>query len=179
MSSKFIIFILLTLLPIAAVIAFRFGLFEPKLPLTQPTGIFTNIPELSPTVLPPSINPPTKIGSASAKISIAEAPLAASTSETLAIRWFIDNDNIATISHTALHYGKNSQPRALLPSDYPEKSTILKGTIPATFSATLSIAIPGLYYYRAHALIDSINVWSDELQIQITDLASPSATPTP
>lgn len=179
MSSKFIIFILLTLLPIAAVIAFRFGLFEPILPFAQPTGIFTNVPELSPTILPPSIGPPTRIGSASAKISIVAAPLQTSTNEKLAIQWFIDSDNIATISHTAVHYGKNSQPRALLPSDYPEKSTILKGTIPATFSATLSIAIPGLYYYRAHAWIDTINVWSDELQIQITDLASPSATPTP
>jgi hypothetical protein len=154
-------------------VAYRFGAFEQKNNSSiNSTHLPTPIPILPGSPQTPTPNLDTTV---SGQIRIIDAPKIASASQTFTISWFVQSDKIATISSTAIRYGKIPKPRVLLPSDYAEKSTIYGGTIPATFSAQLKIDAPGTYYYRAHALINSINVWSNEHSIDILSATS-SAT---
>ncbi|MBI2036187.1 hypothetical protein HYT17_00930 [Candidatus Microgenomates bacterium] len=149
----FILFILLF-------IAFRFGLFEGKKNLSEKSQ--GNEITFQSIITPPPPIPAKKETTSSASIKIISAPKEASASQPILLSWLIENPTIATISHTAIHFGKTSRPDAKLPSDYPEKSTIFKGIIPASFSAVLKIYLPGIYYYRANAIVDDINIWSAE-----------------
>ncbi|MBI5884560.1 hypothetical protein HZB89_00510, partial [archaeon] len=76
-----------------------------------------------------------------------------------------------TITHTAVHYGPESRPNASLPSDYASASQIQCAesacSIPSSFSTSMSIAEPGTYYYRAHAVIGVTHFWSEEKMIVI------------
>lgn len=174
---KKLIFVLLFSFSLAFV-AFRFGIFSQNNKaidkLNQSAGEISIIP----TVLPPlSITPIQNSATVNAIIKILDAPKEASASQAIIISWLVETTKVATISHTAVHFGKISRPDAKLPSDYPEKSAIFKGTTAASFSATLRFPSLGTYYWRAHAIIDEANIWSKEQTIQINQQATPSATP--
>ena len=184
MPLRFIAYIILAFISIVLFVGLRFGLFGESKSILEPfAGQIIPKPSrtISPTLIP-LVSPQTG-SSSSTQILLLDAPFEASASKKFTIRWFVDTDTIATISHTAVHFGKNAKPHARLPSDYPEKSPIFSGPIPATFSAELTIDIPGIYYYRAHALLNATNVWSEEIQMKInaipTPPSTPSATPTP
>lgn len=155
-----------------AFVAYRFGLIGKITPTNEPADEIT----LTPTPIQlqqvrtaiPSATP--NVATTSAKIIILEAPIEASASRFFTVKWYIDNNKSATTSHTAIHFGKTSKPYAKLPSDYPEKSSIQSGTIPATFSAQLKIDIADLYYFRVHAIIDNLNIWSEEKTIMLNDV---------
>ena len=170
---------LLIIIAALGFVGYRFGVFNEVLQRLAPQidkikPLTTPIP-LLPTNTPQPIE---KISSSSATINILNAPTTASASAAFTISWYIRNDKIATASSTAIRYGKLSKDKVSLASEYPEKSAIYKGPIPATFSAQLTIVLPGIYYYRAHALINDINVWSPEQVIEVKS-ATTSATPTP
>jgi len=148
--------------------AFRFGLLGQNETTEDISSQSTNKITIIPTVLPPlSITPIQNSATVSAIIKILSAPKEASASQDIIISWLVETPKIATISHTAVHFGKISRPEAKLPSDYPEKSAIFKGTIPASFSAILRLSTSGIYYWRAHAIIEENNIWSNEQTIQI------------
>lgn len=148
--------------------AFRFGFLGQNQTTEDVSSQSTNKITVIPTVLPPlSITPIQNSATVSAIVKILDAPKEASASQNIVISWLVETPKIATISHTAVHFGKISRPNAKLPSDYPEKSAIFKGAIPASFSATLRFPALETYYYRAHAIIDEVNIWSVEQTIQI------------
>ncbi len=100
------------------------------------------------------------------KIFISSFPESVAAGEYLAITWRIDGPERA-IDHTAVHYG-NESVQAKVPSDYPKVSRIQEGTIPAVYSTVMVINEPGIYYFRAHAIVDSKHVWSEEKSFVIT-----------
>lgn len=154
-------------------VAFRFGLFEFE---PSPEEEITEIRQLpTPTIAQPTYTV-TSTSTTSARVRLLETPTEATAGQGLSIKWFVDNEKIATISHTAVHFGRVSRENPKLPSDYPEKTAILKGAIPASFSAELKVALPGLYFYRAHAIVDEVNIWSEEKKLTVI---SPTPTPTP
>ena len=154
-------------LGILAFIAYRFGVFH-NASLPTPNTFFTNIPRVSPTVIPEASSSSDLLDSTtSARILLLDAPRVASINESLTFSWLVDTEASGSTSHTAIHFGKISKPHAKIPSDYPEKSAILKGAIPATFSATIKVDKEGTYYYRAHAIVNENNIWSDEKTFRV------------
>ena len=161
------IFLFVLFLGISAFVAFRFGLFTPG----QTDESLNEMQQIPPVLQPQST--PIPESTTSALIKLLEAPTEATTGS-LVIKWLIEYPKIATISHTAVHFGPTSRQSPKLPSDYPEKTTILKGTIPATFSAELKVPLPGIYFYRAHTIVDEVNVWSEEKELTVV---TPIPTP--
>lgn len=179
MGFKIVFAIIASIFLLAGVfVAFRFGFIgERGMHFPSVTEITENVQNL-PRILRPTITatPSAHIATTSARVLVLDAPTQASTSQKFTIKWFVDNDKVATTSHTAIHFGKNSKSNPTMTSDYPEKSAILMGTIPATFSAELSIPLRGLYYYRANAIVDGVHVWSEEKTIDIFSMVQSAAT---
>ncbi len=122
--------------------------------------------------------PPAPAPEGGSTITITSAPASAATSQEVAISWRIDGKN-ATIPHTAVHYGTSSVANPAGPADYPLASTFLCTTrpckIPGQFLANIKINETGTYYYRAHAIIDGENIWSEEKTIEIVTPAEAPA----
>lgn len=117
-----------------------------------PTEQQTIIPSIQPTV------------------TILSAPLTANTNEDIYIDWVI-NSYPGTTSHTAIHYGSYSVPNPTGPNDYPGASKYIGAdkpvNIPGEFSTTIKILQSGIYYYRAHTVINGKDYWSNERMITI------------
>ena len=105
-------------------------------------------------------------------VSIVNAPASVLVGKPFTITWKVDSPVQKTIAHTAIHYGPRSVPNPTAPSDYPLTPDIKSGVIPGTFSIQFTITPTGTYYYRAHAIIDGQNVWSDERMITVTGQTS-------
>ncbi len=84
--------------------------------------------------------------------------------------WRIDGP-ATTINHTAVHYGLVSNPGILADDVRPEDTKYSdfakdfadgKYNIPLQFVGNTNIKTPGTYFYRAHALVGSRNIWSAE-----------------
>lgn len=116
------------------------------------------------------------------QVTFEAAPSSAEAGQEATIRWSVSGDAALT-PHTAIHYGTSSVPNPTGPSDYakatPFQCQITNCPIPSPFSATLKIDEPGTYYYRAHAVINGENVWSEEKIITIAAKAQPVQTPAP
>ncbi len=113
-------------------------------------------------------------------IDVTDAPLAVKAGDSFAVAWNV-NGNPQAIRHTAVHYGPASlAPQT--PSDYPKASQFLcvdaPCQIPGEFSVQLTIAEPGKYYYRAHAVVDGKNIWSAERSVSVI-VPFQSAAPLP
>lgn len=94
------------------------------------------------------------------------------------INWKVNSVSQISIPHTAVHYGPGHVPDPKGPQDYPNASSFLSGTIPGAFSADLKIDKAGTYYFRAHAIINGANFWSDEKAITVKAV-SPQPAPAP
>ena len=70
------------------------------------------------------------------------------------------------ITHAAIHWGK--EPGKTLTGDYPPMTEVSTGNTPQSFSATLKVPTePGTYYYRAHAIVDGVHVYTGEHTIRV------------
>ena len=92
------------------------------------------------------------------------------------ITWAVDGADEKT-QHTAIHYDYASHPGKLgtdvtvnasgyekLTPEFANKSY----NLPKTFSAKIQLTQTGTLYYRAHAVIDDKNYWTEERNIIIT-----------
>ncbi len=117
---------------------------------------------------------------AAPKVTLETAPTTATAGEEMTISWRVSGD-AATTPHTAIHYGPSSVPNPTGPQDYPKATPfqcqVNNCPIPSSFSAKLKISEPGTYYYRAHAVVNGENVWSEEKAITIEAKAQPAQTP--
>jgi plastocyanin len=86
------------------------------------------------------------------------------------VNWRVDPGANTTIeiTHTAVHWDSVPHPEPTGPAEYGDNLTAPEqGTIPANFSAELSFAEAGTYYYRAHAIIEGENYWSEEQTVAV------------
>jgi hypothetical protein len=104
-------------------------------------------------------------------ITLTGMPDSAEAGQDFTIKWSIQGD-AATTENTAIVYGPLSIPNPTGQSDYPQITRNSCDTsscsLPTTFSANINITNPGNYYYRAHAIVNSLDVWSSEASIIIT-----------
>ncbi|HWR26351.1 MAG TPA: hypothetical protein VN316_00580 [candidate division Zixibacteria bacterium] len=101
----------------------------------------------------------------SAAIKVTSFPSSANGDTNITFRWEVSGGTPGEISHTAIHWGYKSG-RANI-SDYSKVTVIQTGKTPQGFSAVIKAPSGGTFYFRAHAIVDGINIYSPEYQINI------------
>jgi len=109
-------------------------------------------------------------------VEVLNFPNSANSGEALGIEWKVNSDVETTINHTAVHYSYTSNPERL-GLDVSPKDTIyseMAGSfgegnfeIPTNFAAELTPSLSGTIYFRAHAIIDGKNYWTEEKMIEV------------
>ncbi len=114
------------------------------------------------------------------RIEIVSAPMSVEAGDIFLVSWRVDSE-AKTTPHMAVHYGRFSVPNPSGPDDYPSASVFLcsrqQCSLPGFFSVSLGIFDAGTYYFRAHAVIDGNNVWSEERTIEVSDTSANQPTP--
>lgn len=109
------------------------------------------------------------------EIKIVDPPRSVSAGENVAFTWDIFGPS-ATTGFTAIVGGKESKPGTFeTVVDLPATpySTLVKDFISGTYNVPLRfvgntrITDPGVYYFRALALINGKNIWSDEYSLTV------------
>ena len=90
-------------------------------------------------------------------------PFSVNGDTNLTIKWEVSGDSLIAISHTAVHWGYKSANI----SDYPRVSNIQTGKTPQEFRVEIRAPAGGDFYFRTHAVVEGINVYSPEYQIRI------------
>ncbi|VVB92964.1 Uncharacterised protein [uncultured archaeon] len=124
-------------------------------PVMTPTPTATLTPMTTPAPTPAT------------SVVVLTAPTTAIASQSFMVSWRV-NPTQVTIPYTAVYYGPDSKSEPLSLTSYPGKTDVLNGTTPADFSANITIGKTGIFYFRAYAMIDGTNYWSDERTINIT-----------
>ncbi len=127
-------------------------------PPATPTPTPAATPMLTPT---PSPTP-------GYSVEVLSAPATAAAGQSFTVSWRVNSPVQKTINHTAVHYGPDSKSEPLTLTSYPSLTAVQSGTIPNDFSANITISKTGIFYFRAHAIIDGTNYWSGEKTINIT-----------
>lgn len=104
-----------------------------------------------------------------ASIKIVNSPNSFYTNVPVSFIWEIESDAELQIPHTALHYDTRSVPSPSSYTDYRLAGRFMDGMVPGTFSDSITILEPGTYYYRAHAVVDGMEIWSDEQTFVVTN----------
>lgn len=73
--------------------------------------------------------------------------------------------NQGNISHAAVHWGTERGGADI--KDYGRFSKVYTGKVPQNFSVELIAPEIGIIYFRAHAIIDGDDIYSDEYMIRI------------
>lgn len=100
-------------------------------------------------------------------VEVLEAPESAEVGQSFPVRWQVNSPVETEIPHTAIHYGPEPVSGEPTLESYPFLTIPKNGTIPAEFEDTLLLEEAGTVYFRAHAIIDEINYWSDEQSIEV------------
>jgi hypothetical protein len=139
----------------------------------------TPVPTETPATPVPTASMPTPTPTPGYSVEVLSAPATAAAGQSFMVSWRVNSPVQKNINHTAVHYGPDSKSVNLTLSSYPSLTTVQKGTIPADFSANITIGKTGIFYFRAHAIIDGTNYWSDEKTINITIPSTVSIQVTP
>ena len=102
-------------------------------------------------------------------VEVLEAPSSVEAGESFPVRWQVNSPVETEIPHTAVHYGPESVSGELTLESYPSLTVPKNGTIPAEFEDSLVLEDPGTVYFRAHAIVDETNYWSDEQSIEVLE----------
>ncbi len=109
------------------------------------------------------------------KVSMISAPKEASAGSTISFTWRVSGPS-TTINQTSVHLGKISVPGTLGPEVKPKDTKYSEMIdqfadgeykIPLQFVGNIKLSSPGTYYYRAHALIEGQNYWTDESSLEV------------
>lgn len=139
--------------------------------VSEPAG--TPTPAVTP-VMTPTATPISATPTPGASVEVLNAPATAVAGQGFVVSWRVNNPTQVNIPHTAVHYGQESKSEPLTLKSYPSLTTPKNGTIPAEFSANITINKAGVTYFRAHAIIDGANYWSEEKMITISAPANVS-----
>ncbi len=142
-------------------------------PQATPTPMATQTPV--PTATPAPTPTPTPYG-----VEILSVPTTSAAGQSFTVSWMVNGPVQETINNTAVYYGPDTKSEPLTPSSYPSLTTPQSGTIPNNFSANITIGKTGIFYFRAHAIINGTNYWSAEKSINVTipKVTSAAVTPT-
>jgi hypothetical protein len=113
---------------------------------------------------------------AGTSVEVLTAPATAEAGHSFEVTWKVNSPVEKNITHTAVHYGNESKSEPLTLQSYPSLTTPQGGKIPASFRANITINNPGVLYFRAHAIIDTVFYWSPEQTITITPAPIVSGT---
>lgn len=129
---------------------------------------------------PPPAEPQTTPAATPAEgVRVLTAPVFAEAGSSFEVTWRVVSLVEKNIIHTAVHYGPEHNSEPLTLQSYPDLTTPQMGLIPADFRASMTINRTGVTYFRAHAIIDGVDYWSDERTITVTGPPTivPSGTP--
>lgn len=116
------------------------------------------------------------VNPASYTVSLIHAPKEIKAGTVATFTWRVDGPP-AVINHTSVHYGLVSTPGTLGADVAPANTTysdLVKDfasgnyNIPLQFIGNAKIATPGAYFFRAHAVVDGKNYWTDENTLTVT-----------
>ncbi len=139
----------------------------------EPTGTPTAIPAVMPTVtVIPTQQPVTSV-------DILNAPETAVPGKSFEVNWSVNNTVKKTITNTAIHYGQQSEAEPLMLTSYPNFTLAQSGTTPANFSVEIIINSTGITYFRALAIIEGVNYWSQEKILTVSPLPIITVTSVP
>jgi hypothetical protein len=139
------------------------------------SGCVTAPPQVTPTPTATPV-PITPVPTPGFGVEVLKAPATAVAGKSFEVSWRVNSPGQKNIPHTAIHYGPDSKSEPLTLTSYPSLTTPQSGAIPADFKANITIGKTGIIYFRAHAIIDGTNYWSDEKIITITASANASTT---
>ena len=128
------------------------------------------------TAKPTTTAPAAPTPAAGTSVEVLTAPATAEAGRSFEVTWKVNSPVEKNITHTAVHYGNQSKSEPLTLQSYPSLTTPKGGKIPASFSANITINNPGVIYFRAHAIIDTVFYWSPEQTITITPAPAVSGT---
>lgn len=106
-----------------------------------------------------------------ASVVLKSPPKIAAAGIEFTVSWSITGEP-GTTQHTAVHYGRQSVPDPKAPSDYSLTSHIFCTStpckVPNSFQTPIKIQEDGIYYYRAHTIINGNHYWSEEASINVS-----------
>lgn len=151
---------------------------------TRTTGnVVQQIPE---TTTPTT--PTTPVSTAIPVISVVSYPDVSNVGDMARIMWRVDSPTPLLATHTAIHYDTNWHPGNLgtdigpAQGGYPGlTSEYLSGSfgIPSEFVTDIKIPDDATQlYFRAHAMVDGKNYWTNEYSIKINKITPTPTTPT-
>lgn len=120
-------------------------------------------------------------------VTLLSAPTTAVSGQPITFSWRVDGPS-TTIPHTSVHYDFVSHTgtfdTAMTPqaSGYPKLiPNFAHGnySIPQTFTASITVNQTGTLYYRAHAIVNGLNYWTDEKTITVTAPPQPAQAAPP
>jgi predicted lipoprotein with Yx(FWY)xxD motif len=98
-------------------------------------------------------------------IKVTSFPSSSHGDTNITIRWEVSGGTPGNISNTAILWGDKSGSASI--SDYSKATVIQKGKTLQQFSTGIIIPPSGTIYFRAHAIVDGTDVFSQEYQISI------------
>lgn len=113
-------------------------------------------------------------------VKVLSAPISVEEGEKFKISWRVLGKEGTVISHTAIHYDNVSHPGSLgfdiMPpqAGYREltlESALGEFILPSTFSSEIKAGTEKIYY-RAHAVINGENYWTQEYAIDVVKAAN-------
>ncbi len=123
-------------------------------------------PEVTPTATatqtPAAV---TATSSITPAIRVTSYPARVEGESNFTIRWEVTGGLVGEISHSTVHWGFRTG-RANM-TDYGRFSGVQTGKTPKEFSAGLVAPESGTVYFRAHAIVDGEDLYSDEYVIAI------------
>jgi predicted lipoprotein with Yx(FWY)xxD motif len=108
---------------------------------------------------------PSPVATSSPAIKVASFPSSVHGDTIITIRWEVSGGTPGNISNTAILWGYKSGSENI--SDYSNASVMQTGKTLQQFSTEITIPSSGTIYFRAHAIVDGTDVFSQEYQISI------------
>ena len=126
------------------------------------SGCLSEPQEVTPTPIETASVPTVDID-----VKVSNAPTNVKAGQSFEISWRVDSTEEQNILHTAIHYGPESKSDPVKIQSYPNLTTPRAGLIPADFKANITINKTGTTYFRAHAIVDGENFWSNEMMLTV------------
>jgi len=85
------------------------------------------------------------------------------------VTWKVTGGTPGRIDQTAVHWGNQTGDAGLPSYGFPKISQMFTGDTPQSFQTDIAAPLTtGPLYFRAHAVVDGKDVWSDEKTVNVT-----------
>jgi len=153
-----------TFIIITAIVLLLGGCVSAPQPGVIPTPTAEPTSPLPATALPVTATP-TAAPFVTPEITVTVYPASVNGDTNITIDWEVSGGSTGEISQTAVYWGYKTA--GANTSDYPRASTVQTGKAPQGFSTIIKAPAGGDFYFRAHATVDGIDVYSPEYRITI------------